>query len=543
MRAPDDITIHRLQVRANARDARGIADDLERNSWPLTETSRWVFVRELRLVADKAHVRHEAAQSLSRAIAGAVDGRTRGAEQAQAVHFDTLPDLLSCLVGDLLQGQASSKWYWHNWSYLWRETRSRALLRLLWDNVIYLPAVTVRLAQSGHLAPAWRELGTDGADQLMRELVRVCGLPAPSTPTPKAFSGVEKSLTIHAASCFLRHSEPLRVWREPLNPFNPGEAPHTLAALVCGLQWCPLLLSRDTDAVVAAFAQSLEDTNHGIPAISVPEGGRVDVADVHPGESDPAFAQPLSRNATAGEPVARATTRTEPTSSASATPAVSAPSSENTRRPSIRTESSPATIDTERPAVPSLPAERSADSASHQPAPVARSTDERQTAEPKPLVCHTHSGGFFYLINGLNQPNCQALLENLEPDLPSGWLWLLDIVQRFGGELDPSLLAFVAGQAGYEEPAELFDALPLNGGQPVFDWLSRHYARHDLWHPSLLAMPASIIASASHIDVHYPLNAVRLPVRLAGLDINPGWVPWLGRVVSFHYTEHPFEQE
>jgi hypothetical protein len=31
------------------------------------------------------------------------------------------------------------------------------------------------------------------------------------------------------------------------------------------------------------------------------------------------------------------------------------------------------------------------------------------------------------------------------------------------------------------------------------------------------------------------MNAIRLPVRLAGLDINPGWLPWLGRVVSFHY--------
>jgi hypothetical protein len=26
-------------------------------------------------------------------------------------------------------------------------------------------------------------------------------------------------------------------------------------------------------------------------------------------------------------------------------------------------------------------------------------------------------------------------------------------------------------------------------------------------------------------------------IRRAGLDIDPGWVPWLGRVVSFHYRE------
>ena len=35
---------------------------------------------------------------------------------------------------------------------------------------------------------------------------------------------------------------------------------------------------------------------------------------------------------------------------------------------------------------------------------------------------------------------------------------------------------------------------------------------------------------------HRPVWAVwAVPVRLAGLDINPGWLPWLGRVVQFHY--------
>jgi hypothetical protein len=31
------------------------------------------------------------------------------------------------------------------------------------------------------------------------------------------------------------------------------------------------------------------------------------------------------------------------------------------------------------------------------------------------------------------------------------------------------------------------------------------------------------------------LKHVSLPVRLAGLDANPGWYPELGRVVTFHY--------
>jgi hypothetical protein len=33
---------------------------------------------------------------------------------------------------------------------------------------------------------------------------------------------------------------------------------------------------------------------------------------------------------------------------------------------------------------------------------------------------------------------------------------------------------------------------------------------------------------------------VSLAVRRAGLDLDPGWVPWFGRVVGFHYGRVPW---
>jgi hypothetical protein len=32
-------------------------------------------------------------------------------------------------------------------------------------------------------------------------------------------------------------------------------------------------------------------------------------------------------------------------------------------------------------------------------------------------------------------------------------------------------------------------------------------------------------------------SQVDMTVRRAGLDLDPGWVPWLGRVVQFHYLD------
>lgn len=47
--------------------------------------------------------------------------------------------------------------------------------------------------------------------------------------------------------------------------------------------------------------------------------------------------------------------------------------------------------------------------------------------------------------------------------------------------------------------------------------------------------PARLEGTPTHVDVHLGLDAVHLAVRRAGLDLDPEWVPWLGRVVAFHY--------
>lgn len=43
-------------------------------------------------------------------------------------------------------------------------------------------------------------------------------------------------------------------------------------------------------------------------------------------------------------------------------------------------------------------------------------------------------------------------------------------------------------------------------------------------------------ASATHIDVVYPLDEVALQLRRLGLDADPGWVPWFGHIVAFHFV-------
>jgi hypothetical protein len=51
----------------------------------------------------------------------------------------------------------------------------------------------------------------------------------------------------------------------------------------------------------------------------------------------------------------------------------------------------------------------------------------------------------------------------------------------------------------------------------------------------LLLRPGLVYVSPMHIDVVMALESVSLPVRIAGLDRDPGWLPAFGRVVKLYF--------
>jgi hypothetical protein len=53
----------------------------------------------------------------------------------------------------------------------------------------------------------------------------------------------------------------------------------------------------------------------------------------------------------------------------------------------------------------------------------------------------------------------------------------------------------------------------------------------------LVLRPAGLSITRTHLDLHYALSRGDLRLRRHGLDLDPGWLPWFGRVVSFHYGE------
>jgi len=51
----------------------------------------------------------------------------------------------------------------------------------------------------------------------------------------------------------------------------------------------------------------------------------------------------------------------------------------------------------------------------------------------------------------------------------------------------------------------------------------------------LLCKRGQLLAGRTHIDLHMSMDEINLPIRRAGLDRDPSWIPDLGRIVLFHF--------
>ena len=124
-------------------------------------------------------------------------------------------------------------------------------------------------------------------------------------------------------------------------------------------------------------------------------------------------------------------------------------------------------------------------------------------------------------LNALPEPNRQVFASALP----------LHILLQLQCARDEPQLAWFDGAA----PAP--KAVPMQYALRAWTLRMRRFLRRhtgiDLG--ALVQRPAWVCATATHADVIFPLDQTDLRLRRRGLDRDPGWVPWLGRIVSFHF--------
>ena len=148
-------------------------------------------------------------------------------------------------------------------------------------------------------------------------------------------------------------------------------------------------------------------------------------------------------------------------------------------------------------------------------------------------LVRTDLAGALFLVNPLG-----AWSRAPAPSAAAGLTWdLLEAVAReiLGRDDDPlwAALAAVAGRDEGETPP------PGTGGAATraVGRLVRELRLDQEDLAELLAVPGIVVHDLTHIDVELPMHRVHLATRRRGLDLDPGWVPALARVVAFHYRD------
>jgi hypothetical protein len=148
-----------------------------------------------------------------------------------------------------------------------------------------------------------------------------------------------------------------------------------------------------------------------------------------------------------------------------------------------------------------------------------------------PTGCLSRRAGLFFLLAAMERTGLPQWMdeqrETVAPDFPAQLLRA--IARRLDTDSnDPAL------------PALGEDGLDAAGHEHALHlWISclRAYCRRvaGIGLHSLVCRNGRIAATPTHLDVFFPASDADIRVRKAGLDLHPGWLPWFGKVVSFHY--------
>jgi hypothetical protein len=168
-----------------------------------------------------------------------------------------------------------------------------------------------------------------------------------------------------------------------------------------------------------------------------------------------------------------------------------------------------------------------------------------------PEELRSQAAGLVFLVAVLRLEGIEIWLERHPALLDADWpRWLLRGLAdglavapsdplRDALELQTLALVPVGESAGASAGAPFAD-------RAVLAAVSRHWRRRlRRWcqQPGRLSLrelvrrPGAVVASRTHLELWFQPRQVEIRVRRYGLDLDPGWVFWLGRVIRFHYAQ------
>lgn len=493
--------------------------------WPPVGDAEVVILRRIETRVRPTALPARLYQATDRLLATRVDGWSPAAASADCVCFRSEAELLARLSLDLAAGRARGLWFWQSYRR-WVDDPA-GLARLWLDHAPRLPALCRVLVERRGLAPVWRAVDAGLAAALLPRLAptglladlrgqplnaAVGRLPEGDralvaaartfSVSPIAFAEPDHADTDRALLALLLTVAALR--------------PHWLASPRAVGLIAPLRTALADPGAPAAAGGAAASAALGAPASAGPLGARTSVR--VPLSTGTSGADRRPRSPTPGPAEA---VPPEPAAEAGADlgePGESGPASS--------TRGAAGVADAASPGVPI--------SADLTPDPDAQHAEPGSEPEP---AWQVEQGGLFFLINVLNHPVIRSRLyaDGEAMAFPSGWGWLLRLGEALGLAPEPALTRCLAALAGL--PAERFmaDLPPLGLAPEVVAWAEQRFRGQGIGWPAVLARPARLDYRRPELDIVLRMADLDLGVRRVGLDIDPGWVEWLGTVVRFHY--------
>lgn len=528
----DSRRIRRLRLHAaREEDARRgailIEDAIRTASFPEADAGRLFVIRRLELGrirrnAAPTTVALQAEHALRRLLAAAVPFDAPGAAAAEIVSFPGRGHALTALIGRHARKAPADEWFWTRAVPEWDSKADRpAKWRALFE------ATAVRSGSAALQAEAaFEAVRQDAASELLEALsepvaialLTAAGFLAPE-PIGDGLAGVDAASPVSEAAGRVSAQVPLL----------PDDR----------LVWLLVMLAVRRRPTLAADRKLPTRVRRWLESVAL----RGDGSSPHAPSEAEANVQPPSES--------RGLSSDEPSLPHHADPSAVDPGSFDARDEEAAPASGSPTV---RPFAEEGGTERRSAASAKEERPGHRDDDrlpwfDSVDAEP------TEAAGLFFLVAVFRALGIDAVMDR-QPDLLAAGFGarFLRFVAAEAGVLDEDPMLTALDRLGGEDPLpyiiilpESFDVLiapidcsmqfsspfgPL--GMLVAHWCRR---RAGMDPSSLIRRPGRVSISPTHVDVHLGLSQIDLRIRRAALDVDPGWLPWLGRVVQFHYRE------
>ena len=519
-------------------------------------SGHWCVRRiDLEITLDAGEPDTAAAQRWADLIAASVRGLT--ADGTAVVHYPHRGGALAELVRSIPAGRVERVWAWRQLGLLTADDPdplsdpAGALLAAVGREPDLTVASLVHAVRTGGIGPLHRVLGEVGWTALARNVApdlpvdepraqpQGRGAPEPAAP-PIAPPDAPAAAHRARARDVLTGSTLLAAARAGA----PDPSPRTLAAwAVLGTAEVEPHRPELAAAVTAALRDALRTGADAGPAEPLRPPGRAAVTMEEPGTV--AAGAP---SATATAPTPRPPRRAglgEPT--AHSEPPVSPPAAGAGRAAGEVEGSGAGPAATPAVAAGADPAAGEPYPAAHDPIHAGPDPDNDPGRRP---AADTAWAGLLFLLNtALAAGVPDALDADVRlADRPLRWT-LHQIAQRLVpvAATDPAALAVAGLAPDAALPAGDEPTGPEQGAlaEHAARWAActvaaaAHAADPDEGGPptvwSLARRPGTIVADPGWLEVHLALDDVDMTVRRAGLDVDPGWLGWLGTVVRFCY--------